>query len=185
MTAIALEGARFGAGMTAWQRRRVKRVLRHRLAPGSMSPLRRWLSAMSGYSEAMAEALVKHSWGKTSFTMPAEMYLALCTVVPTSASTGASIEGTEATYTGYVRLKLNLTQFAATKAATSKIENENELTFAACTGEEKTVIGWATTEKKRGEACNVNMWGTCTSTVISATQTPPTVAAKKLVGELK
>lgn len=184
MTAIALGGAHYGASLSWWQRRRLGRLIWEVLAPDG-NPLRRLISAMSGFSEAIAEKTLGHMWGKTSFTMPAEMYLALCTTVPTSASTGESIEATEATYTGYVRLKLDLTKFKLTKAATATIKNELELTFAACTAGEKTVIGWATTEKKRAEACNIVMWGTATSTVISTTQTPPTVAVEKLVGELK
>jgi hypothetical protein len=140
---------------------------------------------LSGFSEAISEKTLGHMWGKTSFTMPAELYLALCTSVPTASSTGESIEASEATYTGYVRLKLDLTKFKLTKAAISTIENELELIFAACTALEKTVTGWATPEKKRAEACNIVMWGTATSTVISSTQTPPVIAAKVLKGELK
>ncbi len=182
--AIALDGAQFGLWLSRWQRRRIGRIMRDVFAPQD-NPLKRWLSAMSGFSEAIAEKTLGHMWGKTSFTMPAELFLALCTAVPTASSTGESIESTEATYTGYVRLKLNLTQFKLTKAATSTIKNELELTFASCTGLEKTVIGWATTEKKRGEACNIVMWGTATSTVISSTQTPPKIAAEALEGQLK
>lgn len=179
--AIAVDTPHFGTGLSRWQRRRLGRILRDVFAPQE-NPLKRWLSAMSGYSEALTEKTLAHTWGKTSFTMPAEMYLALTTVVPTAASTGESI--TDANYTGYIRLKLDLTKFKVTKAATSTIKNELELTFAACTGEEKTVIGWAITEKKKGEVCNVVMWGTATSTVVSATQTPPVIAAEKLEGKL-
>jgi hypothetical protein len=181
---IALEGIQFAPGLN-----RRERHLQKQIAEVLTGTRRRWLdrliSAMSGYSEEFTEKLLAHSWGKTSFTMPAEMFLALLTSVPTASSTGESVEATEATYTGYVRLKLDLTKFKLTKAATSTIKNELELTFAACTGLEKTVTAWATTTKKRAEACPINMWGTCSSTVISTTQTPPTVAAEKLVGELK
>lgn len=182
-------------------RRRLLRALVNRTIRPVPSGLLRWLGAMatlnltialygcvrllSGFSEAIAEKTLGHMWGKTSFTMPAELYLALCTATPTASSTGESIEANEATYTGYVRLKLDLTKFKLTKAATATIENELELTFAACTALEKTVQSWATTEKKRAEACNIVMWGTATSTVISVTQTPPVVAAKALKGELK
>lgn len=182
--AISLGGAHFGTRLSGFQRRRLRRVMRDIFDPYT-NPLRRWLSAMSGFSEAIAEKTLGHMWGKASFTMPAELYLALLTSVPTASSTGESIEATEATYTSYVRLKLDLTKFKLTKAATSTIKNELELTFAACTGLEKTVIAWATTEKKRGEACNIVMWGTATSTVISVTQTPPKIAAEALEGTLK
>lgn len=175
--AIALGGAQYSPGLSGFQRRRLKRIMRELLG-WDANPLKRWISAMAGLSEAMAEKLLGHGGGKTSFTMPAEMFLALCTVVPTSASTGESIEGTEATYTGYVRLKLDMTKYKLTKAATSTFKNELELTFAACTALEKTVIGWATTEKKRAEACNIFAYGTATSTVISVTQTPPKIAAE-------
>lgn len=181
---ISIGGAQFGNALSKWQRRRLGRIMRDIFEPHA-NPLKRWLSAMSGFSEAIAEKTLGHMWGKTSFTMPAEQYLALLTSVPTASSTGESIESTEATYTSYIRLKLDLTKFKLTKAATSTIKNELALTFAECTGLEKTVIAWAATEKKRGEACNINMWGTASSTVISTTQTPPTIGPEKLVGELK
>lgn len=179
-----MEGVYYAPGLHRRERRALRELAR--VLRGEREPLwRKCWTLMSGYSEEFTEKLLAHSWGKTSFTMPAEMYLALLTSTPTASSTGESIEATEATYTGYVRLKLDLTKFKVTKAATATIKNELELTFAACTGLEKTVTAWAATTKKRGEACPINMWGTCSSTVISATQTPPTVAAEKLVGELK
>lgn len=181
---IALGNPRIAAGVSR-RERRILGWVAEAITGERRSLLRRGWSLMSGYSEEFKEKLLAHSWGKTSLTMPAEMFLALCTVAPTESSTGESIEGTEATYTGYVRLKLDLTKFKMTKAATALIKNELELEFAACTGLEKTVIAWATTTKKRGEACPINMWGTATSTVISTTQTPPKIAAEKLVGELK
>lgn len=183
MSALALSPASGAAvGLSRWQRWAIERAIG---VDRRRSVWERVVTWMSGFSEAMAEGVLGHVFAKTALTKPAEIYLALLTSTPTSASTGESIEASEATYTGYVRLKLDPTKFKLTKAATSTIKNELELTFAACTGLEKTVTAWAVTEKKRAEACNIVMWGTATSTVISSTQTPPTIAPEKLVGELK
>jgi hypothetical protein len=137
---------------------------------------------MSGFSRAWAAKLLGHSWGKTEAAKPAKVFLALLTATPTNSSTGSTI--TEATYTGYARTELPAASIsAAEEAAKSKIENSAELVYAACTASTSTITAWALCDA--ASAGNVVMWGTCTSTVISTTQTPPTVAAKKLIGELE
>lgn len=141
-------------------------------------------SAMfSGFSRKTAAGLLAHAWAKTSFTKPTDVYLALLTGTPTSSSTGTTIEAEEANYTGHERKKVTANISTATEAATSSIENETEITFAACTGGSSTIIAWALCDA--ATAGNIIMWGTATSTVISTTQTPATIAAKKLIGELK
>ena len=131
----------------------------------------------SGFSQYAETHILDHAHGKTSWTMPATPFLALCTVVPTSASTGTSI--TEANYTGYARLSVPGSSWAAAVAATpSTAQTNTTLTFAACTGGSSTIIGWALCDAST--VGNVIEWGTCASTVISSTQTPATIASGSL-----
>lgn len=142
-------------------------------------------SAWSGFSRKCAAGALNFFTGKEeSLAKPAKVYLALCTVVPTSSSTGVTI--TEATgATGYARKEVAAAAWnAAVEGATSTIETNVEEIFAAITAGSATVIGWALCDKAGTSEGNVIMWGTCTSTVISSTQTPPTIAAKALKLEL-
>jgi hypothetical protein len=133
---------------------------------------------MSGsYSQYAETALLAHSVGKTSFTMPT-VAVALCTTVPTSASTGSTIA--EATYTGYARLATSGDWGAPTAGTPSTIFNSSALTFAACTGSTSTIIGFAGCDSATTGAGNMLWWGSCTSTVISVTQTPATFAINAL-----
>lgn len=129
---------------------------------------------MSGsFSEYAAGAILAHAVGKTAWTMPTT-YLALCTTVPTSASTGATIA--EATYTGYARLALSGDWGSAVTGTPETISNGSQITFAACTGGTSTIVGFAIVDSPTTGAGNVIGWGSCASTVISTTQTPPTFA---------
>src|SRR5262249_54729147 len=105
------------------------------------------------------------------------VYLALCTVVPTDSNTGATI--TEATYTGYARKSIAAVGFNS--ASSGQVTNSEILTFPACTAGSSTIIGWALCDKSGKGEGNVLWWGTCTSTVISTTQTPASVAIGGLV----
>ena len=129
---------------------------------------------MSGsYSEYAASAILAHSVGKTSWTMPS-VWAALCTVVPTSASTGATI--TEATYTGYARLTTSGDWGSPVSATPCTISNSSALTFAACTAGTSTVVGMVLVDSVTVGAGNVVAWGSVPSAVISTTQTPATFA---------
>lgn len=137
---------------------------------------------MSGsYSEYAASAILAHSVGKTSWTMPTT-YIALCTTLPTSASTGATI--VEATYTGYARIATSGDWGSPTSATPCTIFNSSAITFAACTGSTSTIVGFAIVDSVTTGAGNVIAWGSCTSTVISTTQTPATFAINALEATL-
>lgn len=134
---------------------------------------------MSGsYSEYAAQAILAHSVGKTSWTMPST-WVALCTTLPTSASTGSTI--VEASYTGYARLATSGDWGATVGATPSTISNSSTLTFAACTAGTSTIVGFAIVDSATTGAGNVIAWGSCTSTVVSTTQTPATFAIGSLV----
>lgn len=140
---------------------------------------------MSGFSRKTAASLLGHAFGKTEFAKPAKVYLALLTVVPTNATLGSEL--TEASgATGYARKEVAAASIAAAEeAAKSKIKTSADVVFNAITAGSATVIAWALCDSATEKAGNVIMWGTCTSTVISSTQTPPTVEKEKLVGELE
>ena len=136
---------------------------------------------MSGtFSNYMETHVLDGVTGKvttTPFVSP--VYLCLCTTVPDSSKTGATI--VEATYTGYARQSLAAAAWNSASSggagAASSTSNNGTITFPACTGGSSTIIGWALCDSATTGAGNMILWGSCTSTVISTTQTPATVAS--------
>lgn len=131
---------------------------------------------MAGFSDAVEKKVLDHITGKTSYTSPGPLYLALTTVAVTDADTGSTI--TEAGYTGYARKLIATADMTAASGTSSETHNNTTETFAACTAGTSTVIGWALCSAS--SAGDVVMFGTCTSTVISTTQTPATIATSAL-----
>ncbi len=144
-----------------------------RIAAG-LPPIIAGAASFSDYAE---NKVLDHITGRAEYAKPT-FYLALCTVAPTDASTGESI--TEANYTGYARLKVEAASWGA--AAGGEIKNSAILTFAECTEGESKIVGWAGCDA--ATKGNVIVWGTCSETVISKTQTPATVAKEQLVVKL-
>jgi hypothetical protein len=136
---------------------------------------------MPGFSDYWEAAVLDGTFGDPTTPTITNVYLALCTVVPDDTKTGATI--TEANYTGYARAQV--TAAAMNAAAAGSKSNGTAITFAACTGGSSTVIGWALCDASGVSTGNVLAWGTCTSTVISTTQTPATVAIGGLVVTLE
>lgn len=130
---------------------------------------------MASKSDYLENKVLDHCLGDGSFTMPSNVYLALCTVVPTDASTGSSI--TEASYTGYARKQIAASDLSA--ASSGSKTNSNDIVFAACTGGSSTVIGFAICDASTSG--NVLYWGTVTSKVIDTSNTPATVPSGQLV----
>jgi hypothetical protein len=130
---------------------------------------------MPGFSDYWENAVLDGTFGDPSVPAIANAYLALTTVVPDDTKTGAAL--TEAGYTGYARAQVPAASMSP--AASGSKTNSVAVTFAACTGGTATVIGWALCDALSGG--NVLAWGTCTSTVISTTQTPATIAVGGLV----
>lgn len=134
---------------------------------------------VSGISQYAMPKLIDHLNGKTAFTMPVAVAMALDTAAPTSTSTGAS--QAETTYTGYGRQTLAGAAFVAATAATPSVAlNSGTITFANCTGTGATLLGFTLDDSAAAGAGNVLWFGSLTSTVISTTQTPPTIAASAL-----
>jgi hypothetical protein len=130
---------------------------------------------VASFSDYLENAVLDHIFGDGTLTITAPTYLALCTTVPTDSSTGSTI--VEANYTGYARKSIAAADMSA--ASSGSKTNSNAITFAACTAGSSTIIGWALCDAST--AGNVLCWGTCTSTVISSTQQPATIAASGLV----
>lgn len=130
---------------------------------------------MASKSDYLENKVLDHCLSDGAFTEPANIYLALCTVVPTDASTGTTI--TEANYTGYARIEILATDLSA--AASGSKTNSGAITFAACTAGTSTVIGFAIVDALT--LGNILYWGTVTSKVIDTSNTPATVAASGLV----
>lgn len=136
--------------------------------------------AMAGFSNFMENEVLDSVFGDHAsinlFTAPT--YLALVTVAVGETDTGSTL--TEANYTGYARKSIAAADMSA--AASGSKTNGNSLTFANCTAGTSTVIGWA--QCSASSAGSIGLFGTCTSTVISATQTPATIAASALTANL-
>ena len=133
----------------------------------------------NGLSQYVMHLAMDHLVGKTSFTMPATIAMALCTANPASTSTGAS--QAEATYTGYGRQTLAGAAFVAATTATPSVStNASTITFGNCTALTNTLLGFTLCDSATTGAGNVIWFGALASTVISTTQTPPTVAASAL-----
>lgn len=132
---------------------------------------------MASKSDYLENAILDHVMSDGAFAEPANIYMALTTVIPTDASTGATL--TEATYTGYARLEILATALSA--ASSGSKTNSAELTFADCTAGSSTIVGFAICDSGTTGAGNVLYWGTTTSKVIDTSNQPATIAIGGLV----
>lgn len=148
----------------------------------------RGIRALFNLADAAAAKVTDHINGKTTYTLITPNYVALLTGTVLQADTGVTITTTnnvEANYTSYARLSLAAADYNAASAgahppnATTTFPVAQK-TWPACTGSTSTVTNWCVVlgnAVTRGNAGDITWFGTCTSTVISTTQTPPTVAA--------
>lgn len=138
------------------------------------------LIAWAGFSNAMEDEILDSIFGDhaTINLFSAPTYLALVTVAVAEGDTGSTI--TEANYTGYARKSIAAADMGASSGGTKS--NTAQQQFANATGGSSTIIGWA--QCSASTAGKVGLFGTSTSTVISATQTPATIAVGALSGSL-
>jgi hypothetical protein len=135
----------------------------------------------SGISQYGMSHLIDHINGKTSFTMPAAVAMALGSAAPTSTTTGVWGSTETTTYTGYARQAIAGAGFNAATAATPSVAtNASTITFGNCTAGTATFLGFLLTDNATINTGNALWYGTLTSVTISTTQTPPTVAAAAL-----
>ncbi len=126
---------------------------------------------MAAVSNYLANKLIDHMRGVTSYTMPTT-YVALCTTTPT-----ATVAGTEAAYTGYARAALS-GLFSA--AASGSGTNSGAITFAACTGGSSTIVAFQLYDALTGG--NPLEFGACSLSVSSGIT--PSFAASALTTTL-
>lgn len=148
----------------------------------------RGIGALFNWADVAAAKVVDHANGKTTYTLVTPNYVALCTGTVVQADTGVTITTTnnvEANYTSYARLSLAASDY---NAATTGAHPPNatasfpvaQKTWPNCTGSTSTVTNWCIvlgSAVTRGNAGDITFFGSCSSTVISITQTPPTVGA--------
>lgn len=134
--------------------------------------------AMGGasFSDYLENKVLDHIFNDGTYSVPTAS-LGLWTSALTDASTGATAG--EASYTTYARVTIAAADMSA--AASGSKTNTAAFTFPACTAGGSTVTYWGTFDSATIGAGNLLVWGTATSTVISTTQTPPTVAIGGLV----
>jgi hypothetical protein len=130
----------------------------------------------------LAKKVLEEYLGGVAFSAPANVYLALLTVVPTDASTGATI--TETDYTSYVRTQIgtgnNQTDAwnAATGSTTATVTNKNAITCTAATGASTNpLVAIAVLDSATIGAGNILIWASVTSTAIANGDTPKINAA--------
>lgn len=174
--ALRLDNPRLSDYAKSLLRERDQRFIQKHMDEFGFAPM----AGGASFSDYLELKVLDHIFNDGTFTVPSTVALALCTSVPTDASIGSTL--VEATYTGYARLAIAAADMSA--AAAGSKTNSAVLTFAACTALSSTIIGWATADSSSTGAGNVLVWGTATSTVISATQTPATIAASGLVVNL-
>lgn len=167
------------------------------LNPGRLTPAGLWLATGHDLNDPDVRALINKGqppiMGAGSFGDAVEVKildhivgnatygavtpsLGLWTSTLTDASTAATAG--ELTYTTYARVAISTTNMAP--AASGSVTNDVALTFPAVTAGGGTVTFWMLCSSSSGAGDNI-CWGTTTSTVISTTQTPPTVAIGGLV----
>jgi hypothetical protein len=154
------------------------------LNPGRLSDYGRWLVdcqvprglTAASFSDYLENKVLDHIFNDGTYSVPTAS-LGLWTSALTDASTGATAG--EAAYTTYARVTIGAADMSA--AASGSKTNTAAFTFPACTAGTSTVTFWGTFDSATIGAGNLLVWGTATSTVISTTQTPPTVAIGGLV----
>jgi hypothetical protein len=128
----------------------------------------------SQFSDAYEIVLLDVENQKATATAAAPWYMALVeTTAITDADTGSTLDEPE--YTGYARKSVAAADMNAAAGTSGSVTNANAIIFAACTAGTDTVIGFA-----HCVAATVGVmrkYGTCSSTVISTTQTPAQFAA--------
>ena len=129
----------------------------------------------ASFGNAVENKILDHITNQSSYTMPTP-YLALWTSTLDETSTAATAG--ELTYTTYARQAISTTNMSV--AATGSVTNDVAITFPTVSSGGGTVTFWMLASSSSGAGDSI-VWGTATSTVISTTQTPPTVIIGGLV----
>jgi hypothetical protein len=132
---------------------------------------------MASMSQFLEKAVLEHITKRTAYTAP-KPWLALCTVVPTSTSTGSTI--TEANYTGYKRVTIaeSTGWNAATSTTPSLIKTKALTSFAPCTAGSSKIVAVVLCDAET--LGNMLVWAAVTEFEVSTTATPAEAAAEAI-----
>lgn len=124
----------------------------------------------AGWSDAYEVIILDAENQKSTITAAAPWFMALSILAFTDSDTGTIADnGTHVpTYTGWGRKSVAASDMNSASAGSAT--NANAIQFAACTGGTSTILGFGNCD-----AATVGVlrkYGTCSSTVISTTQTP-------------
>ena len=86
----------------------------------------------SGFGQSTSGAILNHILGKTSYTMPSSVYVALYTVAPTATTAGTEVSGNN-----YSRVTVAPTAFTVTNASAA---SNADITFPTPSGSWSTVV---------------------------------------------
>jgi len=126
-------------------------------------------------SNWLCNKTIDHNMGRSAYTMPSNVYAALCTVAPSKSSTGSTI--TEATYTGYARVKVNAADLNA--ASGGSMTNSADITWPEVQAGTSTVVAVAFCDAS--SAGNMLYYDSDVGSVaVSTTQTPPVIRSGSL-----
>jgi hypothetical protein len=105
-------------------------------------------------------------------------YMTLTILAFTDADTGTTAgDGSHIpTYTGWARKSVAGTDMNAGSGTGGSVTNANAIIFAACTASTSTILGFGNCATLAASGL-LRKFGTCSSTVVSTTQTPPQFAA--------
>jgi hypothetical protein len=131
----------------------------------------------SGWSDATEVTII--DWENQKTATPAlvdPFYVALSILALTDADTGTTTgDGSHVpTYTGYARKSVAASDMNAASSGAGSAANANAITFAACTAGSSTCI--ALGQCSASTVGILRKWCDITSTVVSTTQTPATLA---------
>jgi hypothetical protein len=131
----------------------------------------------SQFSDAYEIILLDAENQKASITAAAPWYMALSILALNDTDTGTTADDGSRipTYTGYARKSVAAADMNAGSGTSGSVTNANAIIFAACTAGSSTIVAFA-----HCAAATVGVlrkYGTCSSTTVSTTQTPPQFAA--------
>jgi hypothetical protein len=129
---------------------------------------------MAAKSTYLANQLLGHVFGKSTFTAPTAFYFCLLKVAALPSNTGSTL--VEVAYSSYVRLQKHTGDMSAVAAQT--ISNAGPFTWAPCGATGDTAVAWAVCDALTGG--NVLYYGVLTAPLVIATGDVPTVDAAAL-----
>ena len=112
---------------------------------------------MGSFTDYLENKVLDHIVGKTSFTMPTTVAVALFTVAPTDAGGGTEVTNAN----NYARKTTAAADWQA--AASGATQNVNAITFNVPSGSWGTVVAFALMDSATYGAGNMLAWSTLTS----------------------